>query len=289
MSDSNAQLQWSDEQWNRVRQVVYEEARRARVAGSFLPLYGPLDPSASTVAREVLHAPSPIGHGFTVNDTDTLKLSTLQSKVYLRGAQVADPNLESALIAFRRAANVVARLEDELVFGGQKGPGDGPKSMGQSHKLSPDQCQVLGGQETEGLLNAVPPGISVTGEELVRMVSNAIGTLESRSQLGPFACVLGHDYFVAAQTPAASMVLPQDRIIPLLGGGPLARTSALPDKCGLVIALSGAPIDLVVASDINVGFLQVTLDPWYVFRVYEKIVLRVKQREAIVTLTAPAP
>jgi hypothetical protein len=52
----------------------------------------------------------------------------------------------------------------------------------------------------------------------------------------------------------------------------------------LVIALSGAPVDLVVATDISASFLQVTPDPWFVFRVYEKIVLRIKQPEAIVRL-----
>jgi hypothetical protein len=40
--------------------------------------------------------------------------------VYLRGAQVADPELETALSAFRRAANVLARLEDRIIFTGQQ-------------------------------------------------------------------------------------------------------------------------------------------------------------------------
>ena len=51
-----------------------------------------------------------------------------------------------------------------------------------------------------------------------------------------------------------------------------------------MIALGGAPIDLVVATDISVNFLQVTEAPFFVFRVYEKIVLRIKQPEAIVPL-----
>jgi len=80
------------------------------------------------------------------------------------------------------------------------------------------------------------------------------------------------------------MVLPQDRILPFLGGGALLRTSTLPEDVGLVIALGGQPIDLVVGTDISVKFLQVTLDPYYVFRVYEKIVLRVKQPDAIAVL-----
>ena len=60
MADSNTQLHWTDEQWNKVRQVVYEEARKARVAGNFLPLYGPLEPDARYAPNEFLtYAPAP--------------------------------------------------------------------------------------------------------------------------------------------------------------------------------------------------------------------------------------
>jgi len=51
-----------------------------------------------------------------------------------------------------------------------------------------------------------------------------------------------------------------------------------------LIALGGEPIDLVVGTDISVNFLQVTEDPLFVFRVYEKIVLRIKQPTAILPL-----
>ena len=39
MSDFGPAL--TDDQWNRIRQIVHDEALRARVAASFLPLYGP--------------------------------------------------------------------------------------------------------------------------------------------------------------------------------------------------------------------------------------------------------
>jgi len=58
MADSNMQLQWTDDQWNRVRQVVYEEARKARVAGNVLPLYGPLDPDSRYVSLQQLYPPT---------------------------------------------------------------------------------------------------------------------------------------------------------------------------------------------------------------------------------------
>lgn len=299
MADSNMQLQWTDEQWNRVRQVVYEEARRARVAGNVLPLYGPLEPEARFVSANVVVEPDPNGiNGFTVRDTDTLKLSTLQVKVYLRGAQVADPELTSALSAFRRAANVLARLEDDIIFNGQEGEGKGPKQAGQPRSLD-EPWEVVGGQETDGLLQSpatpTPPALpksltgpkelATIGEALVSHVSAAVGGLEAQYHLGPFACVLDPVYFAAVQTPQpSSLVLPQDRILPFLGGGALVRSSTLRPKTGLLIALGGEPIDLVVGTDISVNFLQVTEDPLFVFRVYEKIVLRIKQPTAILPL-----
>ena len=79
-------------------------------------------------------------------------------------------------------------------------------------------------------------------------------------------------------------MLPQDRIIPFLGGGSLLRSSTLPANSGVVVALGGAPVELVVATDVSLNFLQVTTDPMFVFRVFEKIVLRIKEPDAIVSL-----
>jgi uncharacterized linocin/CFP29 family protein len=291
--DSNGQVLWTDDQWNRIRRVVLEEARGARVAGNFLPLYGPLEPDASYVSREELKDPVFPGDqintvpGLTVDDTKTLRLSTIEVKVFLRSEQVADPDLKSALIAFRRAANVLAHLEDEIIFRGQVGPGQGP---GGTTNSTASGGHVVGGQTNRGLWCDGKPltEAPASGYELVRHVSRAVGILESKYHLGPFACVLGRDYFEAVQTPNESLVLPQDRILPFLGGGPLVRSSALPDTSGLVVALGGAPIDLVVATDISAEFLQITSEAWSVFRVYEKIVLRINQETAIECFSAKA-
>ena len=56
---NDPQVPWTDEQWARVNQVIQEEAKRARVAATFLPLYGPLDADADFVRRqEILYAAS---------------------------------------------------------------------------------------------------------------------------------------------------------------------------------------------------------------------------------------
>ncbi len=48
-----------------------------------------------------------------------------------------------------------------------------------------------------------------------------------------------------------------------------------------MVALGGAPVELVVAKDMSVQFLQITTGPEFVFRVYERIVLRIKDQGAI--------
>jgi uncharacterized linocin/CFP29 family protein len=184
------------------------------------------------------------------------------------------------MIAFRNAANRIARREDVIIFkGGNDHEGSGtqtPKPFDQSGLVDSAQIKISVTR---------PRSPDALGETLLVAVSNAIAELEEKNHLGPFACMLGHEYFRGVQTPTPSMVLPQDRLLPFLGGGALVRTSVLDREEGLVVALGGAPIDLVVATDISVKFLQVTTDAKYVFRVYEKIVLRVKQPTAIAHLT----
>jgi uncharacterized linocin/CFP29 family protein len=116
-------------------------------------------------------------------------------------------------------------------------------------------------------------------------VSEVVGELEDTGHFGPFTVVLGQSLFSVAQKPeGASLALPQDRIIPFLGGGSLLRSSTLASDAGLVVALGGAPVELVVAKDISVDFLQITDEPAFLFRVFEKIALRIKDELAIVPL-----
>ena len=99
---------------------------------------------------------------------------------------------------------------------------------------------------------------------------------------------LGQGLFLVAQTPdVGSLVMPQDRIIPFLGGGPLLRSSTLDEfggNSGVVVALGGSPVELVVAKDVSLQFLQVTEEPAFIFRIYEKIALRIREPSAIVLL-----
>jgi uncharacterized linocin/CFP29 family protein len=304
MTTDNPQVPWTDEQWARVNQVIQEEASRARVAATFLPLIGPLPGDTDFVRRgEIFFAPEalalqPPRERILINDRNIWQLATLQVKVRVRGAQMADPDMTSVLAMFRRAANVLARLEDAVVFRGLVRPGgvDTPVEPSGGAPGLDRIWAITGGEVMNGLwthealhwerLAARPR--NRRGGRLVRAISAAIGWLEGRGHFGPFAVVLGQGLFLVAQTPDRnSLVLPQDRIIPFLGGGPLLRSSTIDELngfSGVVVALGGAPVELVVATDACAQFLQLTANPEFLFRVCEKMVLRIKERAAIVPL-----
>jgi uncharacterized linocin/CFP29 family protein len=305
MPNNDPQVPWTDEQWARVNAVIQEEAARARVAAKFLPLVGPLSPDTDFVRVETVgRVPGAAPPALAVEDRTTRQLACIQVRVQLRGAQMQDPELTSALSLFRRAANMLARLEDGIVLDGllQAGPGlQVPAHLvgavppdifppRVAAALLPIVWQITSAAPNDGLYQAaaranqiVPfnPGPAQPGRRLVAAVTQSIGELEERGHFGPYALVLGNELFSIAQAPEGNLVLPQDRIIPFLGGGSLLRSSTLGPDQGIMAALGGSAIELVVATDLCLQFLQVTVEPAFIFRVSEKIILRIKDTGAV--------
>jgi uncharacterized linocin/CFP29 family protein len=112
MDDRNAQVGWTEAQWNRVREEVLEAWQRVRVAGSFLPIYGPLPPSTTVVPSEAL---KPDG---SVDDRATADLLEIALPVTLSRQQILEEDLSSALLQFRRRATQLGQLEDWFIFNG---------------------------------------------------------------------------------------------------------------------------------------------------------------------------
>jgi len=279
---------WTEEQWNRICSTVTEEAQKARVAAQGLPVSGPEE--GRTVAVPIfrlfpeLNAIPPPNARLAVDSNPNLPITTIAINVQLRSHEVADPELNAALGMFRRAANHIARIEDALVFNGRLGPNVPP--MGTAGV--PNVFTVRGDRWAPGLLWQPPPfplapPPPARGARLVSLIQRVVGVLEGRGQLGPFACFLGRRLFSDAHNPTGSLVLPRDRFLPFLQG-PLLRSSAIAPSWGVVVALSGSPVEIVVASDVSVTFLQVTPEPRYVFRVAERIALRIKEGGAIAVL-----
>lgn len=312
MHSDLVELGWTDQQWNRISSVVAEEAQKARVAAQILPLVGPVDPTTVAVAPYTLTArPNPNAvsarapqYRLTVDSDPNLFLTQIAVNVPLRTREAADPDLTAALGMFRRAANYIARIEDALIFNGRAGPHQLPPFGGTG---IPNVVQITGDGAVDGIfsfigpwggralinVNAIPAAGLVLGDQVVTAIVQAINRLDANGQLGPYSCVLSPHLFEAICTPNANLVLPRDRILPFLQG-PLLRSSAIfqgPQAqmpvtvaWGVVIATSGNPVELVVAHEIGVRYLQTTEEPRLVFRISERVALRIKEPQSIAQL-----
>src|SRR5690348_13127263 len=112
MDDRNAQVGWTEAQWNRVREEVLQAWQRVRVAGSFLPIYGPLPRSTQVVPSEVLKDDG------SVDDRATAALVEIDLSVRLSRQQIWEEDLSSALLQFRRRATQLGQIEDWFIFNG---------------------------------------------------------------------------------------------------------------------------------------------------------------------------
>jgi uncharacterized linocin/CFP29 family protein len=340
MYQRNADLQWTDEQWNRVCKVVADEAQRVRLATKFLPVYGPVDTKELAVPNFWLQpgaippppGAQPVGvavNRLTVESLPLKLLTTIAINVHVRTHEAADPELGAVISMFRRAANLIARTEDALMFNGQAAaaavpPGAPAGGVVANVTGGSPQYGLLGRQQF-GLPNFVAgwaaggagfpaaPGFPIArggatvaaapvagqastvvlqaglaggplGQEIVQAVSKALGSLESCGYTGPFACVLGSTLFDAVHEPTAALILARDRILPFLEGGPLLRCTLIDPDQGLIVAYGSGQVEQVLASDICVKLLQVSEEPRYVFRICERVALRVRDWNAVVNI-----
>lgn len=311
MEHENGPIQWTEDQWSLVQQTVRDEARKVRVARSFLPVDGPLPQETDSVkvqpltdVRVPIPLPGEAQNRLTVDDRVTRGLTNISVNVYLRNPQAAQPDLSSALSMFRRAANIIARCEDRLIFQGQ--PANLAGLPNYFNPLPSVFRVTTAGVQWNGLRqtgtfwrprNLGDPGhsIRVPGSRvgpggwnargsniLVNFVSTGVSRLEAEGHLRPFVLVLGHDLFEIAHDPNAALTMPADRIKPMLEG-PLLRSSTLPRFQGVLLSLAGDPFEVVVPSDISVKLLQVTMEPRHVYRVSQRFTFRVKQAGAVIS------
>jgi uncharacterized linocin/CFP29 family protein len=276
-----AELNWTDAQWQKVKDAITEAFGKASVASSFLPMYGPLSGSAEIVRNDRLTQDAstpPILRLDADHDAVNVRLLNLTVRVELSSEQVADETLTNALLAFRRAANILAQEEDRIVFEGLR---QQPQNLDSKFVLN-DRVEPQEGLADLPKRRLFPgfdtAGIS-TGQGVITAVVNATQLLEDSFNPGPFTCVLGSELFTGVHDPSQSLVLPADRITPLLKGGPLLRATTIHPKVGIVVSPVGNAVDIVVGTPPTVQFLQRTQSARFLFRVYERFALRIRDAD----------
>ena len=279
-------LNWTDDQWRKVKDAVTEAFGKASVASAFLPLYGPLSGGTETVRNERLLETDSHEDPLTLDgdhDAANLKLINLTVKVKLSSEQVADESLSNALLAFRRAGNILAQEQDRIVFEGhRRGDQDSEfiaNTVGpQKGVADPDARLRFKQLVVDPSAEGVAAGVNATGVAVVSAVVSTIRRLEDNSHTLPFACVLGNDLFEAVQQPSFAFVLPSDRIAPLLKG-PLLRSGKMNATTGVVVSLGTNAVDIVIGTPPTAQFLQRTEDARFLFRVYTRFALRIRDKE----------
>jgi uncharacterized linocin/CFP29 family protein len=267
-------LAWSPDLWSRLDQAVHAEVDRAGVAGKVLPVYSSM-PDATTVPADVIDPQT-----MTVRDDAVLPLVELSVEFSLTAQQVErEAELATAVTLVSRAGNLIAQAEDLLVLQGRA-----------AHDAGIFGAVRRRGEFAEGLVAAAPSAVQVAGkigdvrERIVQAVTRACADLQGRGQYGPYALVLRTEQFADASAPLENtLVVPADRLRPLVEQG-FFSTGAMPEATGLVVSVGGAPIDLAVGVEPTVSFLQVDGNGHYLFRVFERFALRLKDERSLVRL-----
>jgi uncharacterized linocin/CFP29 family protein len=267
-------LAWSPELWSRLDQAVHAEADRAGIAAKVLPVNSSM-PEATTVPADVIDPAT-----MTVRDDAVLPLVELWVEFSLSGQQVErEAELGTAVTLASRASNLIAQAEDLLVF------------QGESARDAEVFDTVQGrGSPAAGLVAAAPSAVQVVSENgdfaerIVQGVTRACADLHGRGQYGPYALVLRTEQYADASSPLEkTLLMPADRLRPLVAQGFFA-TAAMPETTGLVVSVGGGAIDVAVAVEPTVSFLQLDSNGQYLFRVFERFALRLKDKRSLVRL-----
>jgi uncharacterized linocin/CFP29 family protein len=337
MDDRNAQVGWTDAQWNRVCEEVLRAWQSVRVAGSFLPAYGGLPRTTQVVPSEMLN---PNG---TVDERSVAPLIEISLPVVLSRQQVMEEDLAGSLLQFRRRAVQIGQLEDWFIFNGTyPAEGNFPDGIGPTVELDSSIAEesyrpeypflrdsatrsLLADRDTynpvaprekqiEGLRKRNPGALGLmgasaertrrtgsSGQDLMTGTVEAITKLEENGYVAPYVCVYGRTPYNEAHRPVRSSIsFPRDRLEPLIGRE-LLHSSAIDvpphgfppydppnsqewQKRGVLISLAGEAVDLAIAAHATPEFRQVDAGGRYVFAVFERFALRIKDRDAIVPL-----
>ncbi len=264
------------QEWAALDSTAVQVARRNLIARRFLSVYGPVGAAVQGYAAD----------RFPGDDMGLISLLAAEEKdivapqsrrfvplpILYRDFRLNWRDLEAArrlglpldTTGAAIAASAVAAMEDRLIFNGYS-------------EL-----------EQEGFLNSagrqqLPLGDWDTTGGAFASVVNAVRTLAQANFRAPYTVIVPPQLFVMLnRVYDNTAVLEIDQVRQLVGGG-VYMTPALPERTALVVAAGRENMDLLIAQDLVVAFLE-TASMEHHFRVLEVLSLRTKRPGAICTL-----
>jgi uncharacterized linocin/CFP29 family protein len=261
--------EWGRPVWDRIDHAVTTELDRSCVALKVLPAVRSSSPSTRTVPRDLITADA--AKPLRIDQDQSLPLLEQSQSFELTREQYLDEErIGTAATLAARAANRLAQGIDKEVFVGNTNPNlDTAATKNKVVDVPRREAKKAG----------------AWGQNTFAAVTAGCAALQSAGHYGPYALVLSTAPFGdvhAPPTPNAPST-PVDRIRPLLLAG-LHMSGTLPADHGLLVSVGGSTVDLVISVHGMTAFVQVGPDNTYLFRVYERFTVRVKEQTALVQL-----
>ena len=277
MALGREQLPWSDDVWKSVDDAVHGEVQRTSVAAKFIPLATPAPgPDVSTVLSDIIDSAK-----MMVDDASVTPIVELGVEFRLTRQQIVNEgDVATAVSLATRAANLLARAEDTVLFQGDDGFKD---------PLFKAAVKRGGGSAGAGLLSSadlsvspVPIAPGAYGQHTFVAFAEAYSQLQSKGHYGPYAFVVRSEIYADTYAPLPNtLVMPADCIKPMVSLG-FYGTATIPAARGVMVSIGGNTMDLVASVDPVTEFLQIDPDGAYRFKVFERFALRVKDKTAVV-------
>lgn len=265
----------TSQQWRRMVDTVIDTTREHIVAARFLDVYGPIGAGAQSINNPVYLEPEPASismHGDELDvakpaDSKTLVIPILYKDFVLYWRDIEHAEETGHPLDYSSAASAaadVALKEDDLIFNG-------------SGSLGIPGLMNVNGRETVSCGDWSQAGVAF------RDIVDARNKLIKNGHTGSFALVLTPEaYAQLHQVHSGSNVLEIEHIRDLFEEG-VYQSSQIRSACGVVVAPGEQNMDIAIAQDVSVYFLNDdNLNNYY--RVLECLVPRIKRPSAICTL-----
>lgn len=265
-----------EEEWTRMNETVVSAARRSLVGRRFIDLYGPLGAGVQTVPEDQFTgsergAINLVGESETarmVSNKRTFKTIPLVYKDFVlhwRDIEAArSNNMPLDVSAAAGAANLCAKMEDELIFYGDK-------SLGIE-----GICTAKGRKKTK-LGDWSKPG---TGYQ---NVVSAAELLNNAEHYAPYALVTTPKLYAQLHRVFDKTGVLEIETIRRLCEDGVYQSSLLKGDFAVLVSTGKENLDITVATDMSVAYLGAERMN-HPFRVVEAVLPRIKHPDAICTI-----
>jgi uncharacterized linocin/CFP29 family protein len=266
----------SEIEWENIKSVVIEVARKRLVGRRIVDLHGPLGPGVQTIVHDHFSGTT-IGRIGLLGEEESDPIRSVRREsgiipliykdfvIHWRDIETSRQTgapLDTSAAA--GAAAFCADAEDDLIFNGNK-------EMGYEGLMVVDGRNVMTRRDW-----------AVAGNAFMDVV-DATQTLVQAGFYGPFAMVVSPKLYTQMhQVHPGTGVLEIEHVRQLITDG-VYQSPLIEDGYGMVVATGAQNFDLAVAQDLTVAYLGAE-HMNHPFRVFESVYLRIKRHGSICTL-----